>query len=217
MIKGILFLSGGGSLKESFELDKRFFACLKDRSKILYIPIALNRDKVGFEACRDWFSSMIENHRDGKNIKFDMILQDDSVPDLDEYDAIYIGGGNTFKLLNYIYINKLVEVIINYINKGKIVYGGSAGAIILGKDIRTVEEENDQNFEYYNGLNLLDDRSLMCHYEKNMDNHLYQATRKIKSPIFALKEDCGLIVTSGKIESIGQVFIFNEDGTKDVI
>jgi len=30
---------------------------------------------------------------------------------------------------------------VDFLNFGGIIYGGSAGAIIFGKDIRTVEEE----------------------------------------------------------------------------
>jgi hypothetical protein len=53
MKKGYIFLSGGGDLKDSFKLDEKFFSLLKPNAKILYIPVALERDQAGYEACRD--------------------------------------------------------------------------------------------------------------------------------------------------------------------
>lgn len=217
MTKGKIFLSGGGDLKKSFELDKEFFFYLKDGSKILYIPIALKRDTVGFEACWDWFSSLISIHCEGRDIDFGMLLENDEIPDLSKYDAIYLGGGNTFKLLNFLYKNKLAKNFIDYLKNDKIIYGGSAGAVVLGKDIRTVEEENDFDYEHYEGLDLFNGKSFLCHYEENMDKHIFQVSKKIKTPIVSLKEGDGLIFVDGIIKKVGKIFVFNEDGTKILI
>ena len=146
MEKGYIILSGGGDFKDSFKLDKKFFSFLKLNSRILYIPVALERDKAGYEACRDWFSTVISGHLREKDISFAMLLGDDEISDLSIYDAIYIGGGNTYKLLDYIYQKKIDKKFLDFIEKGGIIYGGSAGAIVLGKDIRTAEEENDKNY-----------------------------------------------------------------------
>ena len=130
-MKGKLILSGGGDLKISYNLDEEFFSLLKNNAKILYIPIALKRDRIGFEACYDWFSNIIATHAKDKDIDFSMILEHDSIPDLKNYDCVYIGGGNTFKLLDFIINKQLDEKILDYLNSGGIVYGGSAGAIIF--------------------------------------------------------------------------------------
>lgn len=147
-MKGKLILSGGGDLKESYRLDEKYFLYLPPHSKILYIPIALKRDMMGFEACYDWFSTIISTHAKEKDIDFSMILENDVIPDLNVFDSIYLGGGNTFKLLDYVVTKNLSSKIIDFLNIGGVVYGGSAGAIIFGKDIRTVEEENDNNYTH---------------------------------------------------------------------
>lgn len=214
-MKGKIFLSGGGGLEESKDLDTKFFDSLDSGDKILYIPVALNRDHIGFEACYDWFSSVVAYHNDNKDLDFTMILENDDIPNLDNYDVIYIGGGDTFKLLDYIIRKDLVSKLKDYINNGGIVYGGSAGAIILGKDIRTVENENDNNYQYYQGLNLINDLSIICHYKDELDMDIKDAIIKLGGVIVALPENSGLILTDDGIEKVGSPFIFNKEGKKD--
>jgi dipeptidase E len=215
-MKGILILSGGGDIKESWILDERYFSLLPSHAKILYIPIALKREGVGFEACYDWFSTVISRHAKEKDIDFSMILENDEVPDLQTFDSIYFGGGNTFKLLDYIVNKTLRPQIINYLNSGRIIYGGSAGAIIFGKDIRTVEEENNNNYSYSLGFNLLNDYSIICHYESSSDKEIIKKTQKIGSQIIALPENSGLIISQNVAELVGTVMVFNVDGSKNL-
>ncbi|MEX2460688.1 MAG: Type 1 glutamine amidotransferase-like domain-containing protein [Paenibacillaceae bacterium] len=75
--------------------------------------------------------------------------------DLKEYSSIFIGGGNTYKLLHEIRKARFDEVLNSFIDEGGIVYGGSAGAIILGKNIQTCShlDINDINIADFEGLN----------------------------------------------------------------
>jgi dipeptidase E len=214
MNKGTIFLSGGGDVKQTFELDKKYFSLLKNNSKILYIPIALEKSMLGFEACYDWFSNLISKHSENKEIDFTMLLEKDEIPNFDNYDSIYIGGGNTYKLLDYIIKNKLSYKIINYLNNGGVIYGGSAGAIIFGKDIRTVKEENDKNYINFKGLNLLDNKLIICHYQKEMDEKIFEIVNEIGLKIIALPEESGMIVDleNNKIIKIGEISEFDENG-----
>ena len=47
------------------------------------------------------------------------------------YSAIFIGGGNTFKLLKGIKDRGAFSKLKDFINNNGIIFGGSAGAIIL--------------------------------------------------------------------------------------
>ncbi len=217
MKKGYIILSGGGNIEISFELDERFFSLLKNNAKILYIPIALNRDLAGFGACYNWFSNLISSHTGEKEINFSMMLEKDKVPDLGNYDSLYIGGGNTYKLLDYIIKNNIGPKITDFIKDGGIVYGGSAGAIIMGKDIRTTEEENNNNYSNFRGLNLLGGLSVACHYEGTLDEKIFKSAQKIHSRIIALPENSGLIIGSDIVEIIGRTFIFFENNKKQIL
>ncbi|NWF65812.1 MAG: Type 1 glutamine amidotransferase-like domain-containing protein [Chloroflexi bacterium] len=213
-MKGHIFLSGGGDREDTVVLDKKFFNLLPSGSKILYIPIALNRDAIGFAACHDWFSGCISMHSGNKDIDFRMILEDEDVPELADFNAIYIGGGNTFKLLNYIKEKKLDKRLVKYLKNGGILYGGSAGAIILGENINTVKEENDSNYEYSRGLNLVGGLSLICHYEPNLNEKIMASVNEISTPIIAMPEDSGIAIHPDSIEVVGNALIFDPERKK---
>ena len=218
MENSYMFLSGGGDFKDSFELDAKLFSLLDNNSKILYIPVALKRDKIGYESCYDWFSTIISGHSSKKDIDFTMLLENDNMPDFGLYDAIYIGGGNTYRLLDYIYQKDIKKQFLDFIKNGGIVYGGSAGAIIMGKDIRIVEEENDKNYKNFMGLNLIQNKSVLCHYRENLDLQIFTFIKQFNSQVLALPENAGLILdASGKIiEIIGKVYIFDHQNKKQL-
>jgi dipeptidase E len=219
MKKGYIILSGGGDVKTTFQLDEKYFALLKNNTKILYIPIALNRTTSGYEACYDWFSNFIFYHSGKKNINFTMLLENNKVPDFNEFGSIYIGGGNTYKLLDFFYRKNINDKLVEYVKNGGIIYGGSAGAIVLGKDIRTVEEENDKNYYFFKGLDLLKGKSIICHYKIDMDKKIFEVAKKINSEIIALPENSGLILNqNGEFkEKIGNIFIFDKNNKKQNI
>lgn len=201
---GKIFISGGGNKEQTQKFDELFFNELTSNSKILYIPVALDRDHKGFESCFDWFASVINFHQGNKELDFEMILNEDDVPSLKNFDAVYIGGGDTYKLLNYIYAKELNTKLNEYLENGGLIYGGSAGAIILGKDIRTVEEENNKNYPFYEGLNLLSGYSIKCHF---LDSDLYTLTQRANNyglKILALPEESGVIFSSRNISFVGE-------------
>jgi dipeptidase E len=210
-MKGQIFISGGGDIPDTKELDREYFGLLKNNSKILYIPVAMDVDLIGYEGCYDWFSSLIGTYCNDKDIDFTMLLEDDEIPEFSSFDTIYIGGGNTFTLLNFVTKRVLNKKFIEYVNKGGIIYGGSAGAIIFGKDIRTVEEENNEDYQHYLGMNLFNGYSIICHYEEGIDSKIFEVLAKIKTPILALPENAGLILKNKEMEIIGDVYIFSEN------
>ena len=213
---GKIFLSGGGDEKQTFDLDEFFFSQLKFNQKILYIPVALNLTSFKVESCYDWFSSIISIHAADKDIDFEICLEENQINDLTKYSAIYMGGGNTYKLLNFIYESGLVNKIPAFIKNNGIVYGGSAGAVVLGSDIRTVSEENDKNYYHHKGLNLLNNKSIICHYEPQLNHKIIKSSETINSDIIALKEDSGLIYDQegNLIKIVSDVFEFNKSSIK---
>lgn len=210
-MKGHIFLSGGGDREDTVALDQKFFDLMPDGSEILYIPIALNREAAGFTACYDWFSGCVNMHRGQRKIDVTMILMEDEIPDLNQFEAIYIGGGDTFKLLDYVMRKGLGTKLPEYIESGRIVYGGSAGAIILGKTINTVKEENEHNFNYSDGLNLLGGLSVHCHYEPKLDEKIKNAATEVGTPVIVMPENAGIAIHQDSVELVGDVLLFNPE------
>lgn len=218
-MKKIFYLSGGGNEIQSQKIDADF-AKLIDGKKLMYIPIALERDALGFEACYDWITKLFQNFEYIIDIpEIHMYLDPKAIAEkIFEYDAMYIGGGNTFKLLDFFYRNNLFKKIKNFYENGKPIYGGSAGAIIMGKDISIVEEENDSGYIFNDGFNFLDNKSFICHYKPSLDLKIIKFVNQSEQEVIAIPEDSGIKVENGKITKIfGKSYIFNKYGKKTKI
>lgn len=209
----ILYISGGGDEKDSYLLDKEFVQdVIKAKKSVLYIPIAMDDNVHSYESCYDWVTNSFSSVGGGDiNITMWTDLNNKNGKNLDGFDAIYVGGGNTFKLLQHIYDSNFFSTLKEFFDKGGIVYGGSAGAIIMGKNINTVLEENDKNYKHDKGLSAIGDYSIICHYQKSLDEQIWQYIKVHNNPVIALTERTGLKIVSGKAKVIGcdPVVIFN--------
>ena len=131
---------------------------------------------------------------------------------LDTYSALFIGGGNTFKLLAELKSSGVFEKIreFNNNNNNGIVFGGSAGAIIFSYDLEAClcDDINEIGLEDTKGFDTLNGYSLLCHYtnrseekDKNNTDYLLQLSYKRKS--IALSEEDTIFINGANIENIG--------------
>jgi dipeptidase E len=114
--------------------------------------------------------------------------------ELAAYAGIFFGGGNTYWLLHQVRSAGFADPIRQFAQQGGVVYGGSAGAILLGANISTCAHM-DQNFVGLtdaHGLDLLDGRAVWCHY-RPADYPLCQAfIHRTRLPTIILTESSGL-------------------------
>lgn len=202
-----LFLGGGGGGIDSIELDKKFVASLDLSKPLLYIPIATNTKKYPYSGCVAWLSSII-GPLGVDNIV--MWIEDDlrqkREKDFEQFGGIYIGGGNTFKLLKELKEFGTFEILRNLVQKNIPIYGGSAGAIILAKTIIPAlsADENFVGLTDFTALNLVNGYDIWCHYTEIMDPLIksYMDKYDLKK-IIAIPENAGLYVTEHSIGVIG--------------
>ncbi|OGY41587.1 MAG: hypothetical protein A2Y82_01185 [Candidatus Buchananbacteria bacterium RBG_13_36_9] len=198
-----IFLAGGGNAQDSFLIDQEFVVSLA-RKKVIYIPVASITDGLGIENYYDWIIKTLSAHSDQfiditiltnlENLKLEYLL---------EFDAIYMGGGNTYRLLNILRKNNFDKLIIDFYKKGGILYGGSAGAIILGKDISIVSNENLEKIKFSEGLNLIGDFAIICHYQKNIEEKIIAYIKDKKNAVIALPEKSGLLINNNMAKVSG--------------
>lgn len=206
-VKMRLLLSGGGDPERVVHIDK-FFANQIDLQKtVLYIPVAWE-DDPSYAECLGWFRKTYQPY----GIKnFEMCTDLKTASNLDRYSAIFIGGGNTFKLLKEIKEIRFDEKIIEYLNNGGFVYGGSAGSIIFGRDIlgTTYGDENKVGLEDTKGINLVKGFNICCHYgDGDEANTKYKRDRiqEYSTPsdvTIALPENCAIYVENETIMFLG--------------
>ena len=200
-----IFIGGGGDIEIAKKFDKLFFDSLEYNSKILYIPIAMGATTNIIERCYDWFSSLISNYNEDKNIDFQILKDTNQDIRLTDYDAIYVGGGNTYRLLSKIRQGNFNQKLESYLATNGLYYGGSAGGIILGKSLQTVAEESSVKYKEYLGLNILKEYSIFPHYDNSQYDKVVNLGKKYSLDILAIPEDAGVIFAENKIVTIGEV------------
>lgn len=216
MSLGKIFLGGGGDIEQSNAFDRLYFGLHQPEDTVLYIPIALGESNVA--SCINWFTELTSKHVKNRGLRFETLSRNSVIPDLSTYRSIYIGGGNTYELLEFIHSTGLDKELHAFLESDGIVYGGSAGAIILGLDIRTAEEENINNSSVHAGLNLLANHSIACHYSSDSDEKLQNIQKNLSNPIIAIPEEGGLLFNreNSEITLVGKVTKFDSNG-KDLV
>lgn len=191
-----LFLSGGGDKRDSFLLDSLFASSLKNEKVLGYIPNATQSKP--YEDCFAWFKSVFLP----MGITSFVLMMDLKNPVLNNLGGLYIGGGNTSKLLTEMRWSGFNRVLKESISSGLPTYGGSAGAIVLGKTILTAPESRELKKHLCDGLDMLDGFSVYCHYDRRTD--LSEISRQCGvNKFFAIPEKGGIHIVQNRLKVIG--------------
>lgn len=123
-------------------------------------------------------------------------------------DIVFFTGGLPDKAMERIHKFHLEETLKSF--KG-IVIGNSAGAMIQLEEYHITPDKDYNTFGYYKGLGLLNSAYIEVHFEDTgLQNH---SIRKVlcekRKPLYAITNNGGIISIDGKIESFGEVDIFN--------
>lgn len=160
-----LFLNGGGCGKQTLLAYKEINKIIDHNKPVLYVPLAMDEEEHPYDSCYEWIKEEISSI-DIPNIEMVKSFEELEKKDLYNYSLIYIGGGNTYKLLNGIKSTKIYDKLKEYILNDGIVYGSSAGTVIFGKSINIIEvmDKNEVNLADTKGFDLLNDFSIFVHY-----------------------------------------------------
>lgn len=203
-----LVLNGGGDGKQVENARYLLNNIIDHNKKILYIPFAWSDPT--YIGCLEFITNELS---DIDKLGIDMVNTPEELlsKDFNDYACLYIGGGNTYKLLNDLKLSGNFEKIKKYLlEENGIVYGGSAGAIIFGKDLDScnTDDENEVGLEDNSGFNMINGYSLLCHYTSRNEqrtelskNYLLELS-KIK-PVYAIPEEDTIYVNDEEIEIIG--------------
>lgn len=212
-----VFLCGGGSDVQTIDANKRLNEVIEHAKPCLYIPLAMEREK--YADCYEWIKGELENV-DIPYIEMVNSADELAAKNLYDYSFLFIGGGNTFKLLRDLKISGAFEKIREYMNGEGVVFGGSAGAIIFGKDLEAcrLDDTNDVNLDDTDGFDVLKGISILCHYtnqtpEKDERSRRYLLELSKRRKAVALPEEVTLFVNGEDIEVIGdRPYYFFENG-----
>ena len=113
------------------EIKNLFSGC----KKILFVPYARPSGISHLE-----YTEKAKNVFKILNLEIIDYTNEDLRESLEKCDGIFIGGGNTFLLLNKLYQYSLIDILKNKINSGIPYLGTSAGSNICGMTIGTTND-----------------------------------------------------------------------------
>ena len=122
--------------------------------------------------------------------------------------AIFIGGGNTFRLLKALYDFELLHLIQQAVDEGMPYIGSSAGAIVAGPTIKTTKDMPIVQPPSFDSLDLvsfqisphyLDPDPNSTHMGETQEERINQFLEENDAPVVGLREGTMLLVENGSI------------------
>jgi dipeptidase E len=133
---------------------------------------------------------------------------------LENAQAILVGGGNTFNLLNQLYVQDLFDTLKNQVNKSVPYVGWSAGSNICGHSIRTTNDMPIVQPPSFDALNFVPFQ-LNPHYTDYQapgHNGETRAQRieefcvlNPKMPVIGIREGCALLLQEDSLLLKGEL------------
>jgi len=212
-----IVLSGGGSAEDTVEHHRVFASWVGHGGRIIYIPGGAFPPPASLA----WFNRTIREFGSFQIHMWDLLSKHKPPAFISDIDGIYVGGGNTFTLLKAIRMGGYDKLLIDAIVNGVAYCGGSAGAIIAGKDIMSCSfiDANDVGLENTQGFDLANGYSICCHYETSHDPLIWQFMNEFESDVVALTERDAVAVVDRELFSIGpdDAHIITQNGSASSI
>ena len=203
-----VFLCGGGAGEQTIEANKRLNEVIDHTKPCLYIPLAMEAEM--YDSCYEWITGELE---DVQLPYIEMVRSGAELAkkNFSDYSVVFIGGGNTYKLLKELKECGAFEQLRTYLEQGGVAFGGSAGAIIFGEDLEScnLDDPNEVGLTDTAGMDVLNGVSLLCHFtsrEKEEDEKSKEYLLEISKHrrVLALPEEVTLFVNDDVVEVIGE-------------
>ena len=201
-----VFICGGGSGTQTRRALRRLNEVIRHDLPCLYIPLAMEEEQ--YDSCYEWITGEL-NGVEIPGIEMVRSAEELSRKCLTDYSFLFIGGGNTFKLLNDIKRVHMFEPIREYLQNGGTAFGGSAGAIIFGEDLEScaLDDDNDVGLKDMKGFDVLGGVYFLGHFtnrEPEHDQRSEEYLLKISNhrKTCALPEEDTLFLNEDRLEEI---------------
>ena len=175
------------------------------RLRLLFVPFAL-KDQDGYAArARERFGRMgyaLESLHDAPDMR----------EALTKAEALFVGGGNTFRLLKSLYDFELLPVIRERVDVGMPYIGSSAGSNVAGPTIRTTNDMPIAEPPSFAALALVgfqinphyvDSDPHSTHMGETREERILQFHEENETPVVGLREGAMLRVENGSCQLKG--------------
>jgi dipeptidase E len=185
-MKRLLLVSNSTQWERGYldHVEAEMRAFLGGARRVGFVPFALF-DREGYTVkARTRFQTM----------GFDLLALGDRV---DDFDAIFVGGGNTFRLLKALQDRDLVEPIRRRVLEGMPYVGSSAGSIVAGPSLKTTKDMPIVQPRSFEALGLvefqvsphfLDPDPSSKHMGETQEERIVQFHEENDAPVVGLRE-----------------------------
>jgi dipeptidase E len=197
-MNGTVYLGGGGSAEDESLLWDELFGT---PGRVLYWPFALPASKHAGAA--EWLRGSLAG-RGSFDVQVWSSLGGRDPAALSSFDVIFIGGGDTYDLLDEITGHEFAAPLCRYVASGGVLYGGSAGACLAGTDISIDEESAASRPDMRDSAGLgLVPLVVRPHYTADLSGPLHGWAAEHGETVLGIPERGGAVFTGGGLRCTG--------------
>lgn len=189
-----IILTSCGIINEKFK--EQFYKIInkeevKDK-KVLYITTASDGEN---DIDKSWmdneYKTILNLGFEEKNI-YEYKIGKNEI-NINDFDVIYMMGGNTFYLMDMIRKYNFDKTIKNAIDSGIIYIESSAGSIILGNSVEYALpfDENNVKLKDFSGLKLID--GIIIPHANKKEEFINTVKEKISDKLYLLYDEDGIV------------------------
>jgi dipeptidase E len=196
-------LYGRGYLDHVEEEIESFLGAAKT---VLFVPFALSD--------RDAYAAQASARFEAMGYTLESVhWMENPPPAIQRADAIFVGGGNTFRLLKALQDLDLLEPIRRRVKNGTPYIGSSAGANVAGPTIKTTKDMPIVQPRSFDSLGLvpfqisphyLDPDPASTHMGETQEERILQFLEENETPVVAIREGAWLLIENGVVTLRGQ-------------
>jgi dipeptidase E len=190
-----IVLTSCGIINEKFK--EQFYGVINKEEaknkKILYITTASDGENDSDKSwMADEYKTILDLGFSKENIHEYKIGQKEI--NINDFDVIYMMGGNTFYLMDMIRKHNFDKVIKKAIDKGTIYIGSSAGSIILGNSVEYALpfDENNVDLKDFSGLRIID--GIIIPHANRKEEFIRKVKENIDEELYLLYDENGIII-----------------------
>jgi dipeptidase E len=179
---------------------------LGDAQRVLFFPFALQDREAYATTARNRFGAMgysLESAHETAALQ----------KAVEEADAIFIGGGNTFRLLKALEDLDFIEAVRRKVSSGSPYIGSSAGSNVAGPTIKTTKDMPIVQPRSFDSLGLvpfqisphyLDPDPNSTHMGETQEERILQFLEENDTPVVGIREGAWLLCSDSTVTLKGQ-------------
>ncbi|MCA0987544.1 Type 1 glutamine amidotransferase-like domain-containing protein [Guptibacillus algicola] len=214
---GELILSGGGDAIQTREMNRYYVRSLDEKKSVLYIPLAGDENYRSYDSCYEYTCSLFPNTK----VTMWTDLREKTYDDMRSFSGVYMSGGSVNKLLAELVTTGFDTLLKKFFADGGIIYGQSAGAIVLGENMKIYEESEPKptSLKELESLKLVGGYVIFCHYIKEHEEKVKAFVNENGVPILAIPDGTAVVASETSFHTIGEkpAYLYDRDGNKAIL